>query len=79
MGDACLIKALFSPGVVLYQCKIRTKQRTTTTTKKNTSLRSSAVTNERVKSPLTRQRVFTSNNLTVSVKNGERIDLAIEK
>lgn len=25
MGDACFIKALFSPGIVLYQCKIQKK------------------------------------------------------
>lgn len=26
MGDACFIKALFSPGIVLYQCKIQKKK-----------------------------------------------------
>jgi hypothetical protein len=29
MGDACLIKALFSPGIVLYQCIIQKKGKTT--------------------------------------------------
>lgn len=79
MGDACLIKALFSPGIVLYRCIIWTKQtKNNNDNKKNTSLRSSTVMNERVKSPLTCQHVFISNNLTVSVKMGKKIDMAIE-
>ncbi|CAO2595164.1 hypothetical protein LEMLEM_LOCUS8079 [Lemmus lemmus] len=27
LGDACLIKALFSPGIVLYQCIIQKKEK----------------------------------------------------
>lgn len=27
MGDACFIKAPFSPGIVLYQCKILKKKK----------------------------------------------------
>lgn len=72
MGGAGLIKALFSPGIVLYRCLIWTEQTNNNDNKKITSLRSSTVMNGRVKSPLTCQHVFISNNLTVSVKMGKK-------
>lgn len=63
MGDACFIKALFSPGIVLYQCKILKK-------KKKNSLRSSFTkTNREMKTPQTNQYSLNIlDNLTVSVK-----------
>lgn len=60
MGDACFIKALFSPGIVLYQCKIQ----------KKISLKSSFTkTNREMKPPQTSQYLLNIlHNLTISVK-----------
>lgn len=61
MGDACFIKALFSPGIVLYQCKIQ---------KRKISVRSSFTkTNREMNPPSTSQYLLSIlDNLTISVK-----------
>lgn len=61
MADACFIKALFSPGVVLYQCIIQRKR--------ISSWSSFIKSNREMETPQTSQYLLNVlDNLTVSVK-----------